>query len=106
MITEISDQVEDELEKDHIDELIKDFNVEAKKSNSEYRIEMVRGYPFLFKRIIFNLGIVLYKGQIHYNIRDDMFSFVYGLDDELFEEIRNILAAIEQKFYIVVRKRV
>jgi len=97
---------EAEEERKIYEEMCKDFNQEAKKRNSSYRMLIAYLYPhlYLIKRWFFNLFEERKElNQIHYNKNDYMFSFINGLDEKVFKDIEPILNNIDTKFEIFLK---
>lgn len=84
----------------------KEFNQEAKKRNSPYRILITCLYPHLclIERWFFNLFEYRKElNQMYYDKDENKFSFIDGLDNDVFKAIEPILNEIEIKFDVKLK---
>jgi len=81
-----------------VNELFEDFNNEAIKQNSRFRIRMEFGYPHLIRKWFIFLSHT--SNQIV--LIDDFFVFNKEFSKELFEEVKPLLESLKQKFEVDV----
>ncbi len=98
MINEIRILPEETEEQKAAKELMKHFNEEAFLKDSRYSIEIRYAYPHLLKKqfVIFQKSL----SQICYYGSGKVFSFVDGIDQKDFKEIKDILGKIPEKFEV------
>lgn len=92
-ITESSQEIEEK----EIKKLVKDFNKLAKLKKSKYKIKINYQYPHLVKRILFFQD---YENQIVYNNYLKSFSFCNEINENDFNEFKDILEELTQEFKI------
>jgi len=101
MIISITPYEENEERENIISEayesLIKEFNLEAKRQKSKFRLRQEEKcclQKLCFGLLINNLGNYI----INYNCDSDTFSFESGIEKDIFDEVKQILRALKQKF--------
>lgn len=103
MTVEIFPEEEDDTkEKEEVEKLINDFNKLAKEKKSKYRIRVYFAEPQLVQ---LQLGFFHnYENQIVYHMLDDKFSFYNNFTKSQFEELKEILEALPQKFVVKIKE--
>jgi hypothetical protein len=97
MITKIINLPEKTKDELAYERLIKDFNEEAAKQKSNYRINLYCTYPHLFwKFFVLN--------QIFWDYNEDEYSFIGGIRLERFEKLKSILEKINSKIEVDIVK--
>jgi len=84
--------------------LIKDFNKEARKQKSKYRIAEDYEHPRLIKTVFGGMGDSLGNNKIYYDNTRDEFSFIGGIQEDTFKEVEIILESIKQKFKVEIQQ--
>ena len=99
------EEIEEEKEKtkslNRCKEMAEEFNREANKIGSPYKVKMMSIYPHLYKHLrswIFEKEVEI--KQIFYYKEKDRFSFIGGVSLNLFKEIEPILNSIKSNFEI------
>jgi hypothetical protein len=93
MITEIKTLPKQTNEQIAFEKLIKIFNLES----DDYKIILRYGYPHLAVKRFFDWKIL---NQIYWNEMKDEYSFLKGLDEKTFKEIKHILERLNLRFKI------
>ena len=102
MIIKISKEKakQEKFEEEKAQNLLENFNEEAKKQNSKYIIKLDYGIPYLHKCWWF---LSSWSVQIVYIKENDYFVFITPIPKEKFKEVKSILEEIPDKFSVEVR---
>lgn len=83
-----------------IEQMVKDFNIEARIHNTKYLIQEEYGFPALTKFIAWGLGNSLGNNTIFYDDFGKEFYFSGGIPEDLFKGIKPILEVMKQRWRI------
>ena len=107
MISSIKNYEENEQREKNISDayesLVKDFNEEAKRQKSKFKLKEDSSGCLLL-RLSLNLFNNLGNCKINYNEFKENFSFEDGIDEDIFKEVESILKEIKQNCEIEVIK--
>lgn len=102
MIISVEKLPEETEEDRQYKQLIEDFNKISAELGLKFYLKIEYSCPKLFKPFFWKIGNTLGDHTIFYSDYSKTFTFIKGIDEETFNEIKPILEKINQQFKIEV----